>query len=697
MHNSHAPAALPPEGAATPDLQQLVLILRERYWVLLVCVVAGLLAAGVYLRRLPVVYQATAVLQLEPHGRVLGLEAENSTQPASEPPLQTILEAFKSRALLERAVRDLQLQEDRDFSPVILSPEQAQGVLSGCLDVRQRRSTSLIDITARHGSAKTAHRLANGVASAFIQMQLDQRASGARAVLEFLLAEAERLKKRLQRSEEALQNYKETNQAAALEDRQDTVTASLKAQGNNFAEARSNRIRLESDLADMERFRGNPEALLRIVSIAQHPMIVATRAQIAELRSQISTLRLRYTQKHPKMIQLVTQLAEAEAVLNRTANQIPTTLQADLERALATESAFEGALKEQEKQALALNRQSIEFKVLSRDVETDRALYESILRRLKETDVARSVQLSDLRVFESAVLPSAPAPRSTLKFLALGMFVGVVVGSVVILGGYLTEGSWRTAEEIEAATGLPVLSAVPRLSGRISATGILQALSDPGQQALEAFRSLRTALHLGARKKGRNCFLFTSALPDDGKSFCSLGYALTLARQGVRTLLIDADLRSPSLDAIVLGASRTTGLMDVLEGRARVSSVICQTDVPGLHLLPAGRVMPDASELLTRKGIHSILGSAREQYDCIVVDSAPIQSVSDALLLAEAVDMVCLVVRYAATPRKAALRALHLFSDHGTPVEGIVFNYANPVAAYGYYSRSEHSPLEVTA
>jgi capsular exopolysaccharide synthesis family protein len=568
--------------------------------------------------------------------------------------------------------------------------------VAGCLEVRQRRSTSLIDIVARHGSARTACKLANGVSNAFIQMQLDQRASGARAVLEFLLAEAERLKKRLQHSEEALQLYKETNQAAALEDRQDTVTASLKAQGNNFAEARSTRIRLESDLADMARFRGDPEALLRIVSIAQHPLVVGTRSQITELQSQISTLRLRYTTKHPKMIQALTQLAEAEAALQKTATQIPATLQADLERALATENAFEAALKEQEKQALALNRQSIEFKVLSRDVETDRALYESILRRLKETDVARSVQLSDLRVFETAILPGAPAQRGTLKFLALGMFAGMVIGTVVILGTYLTEGSWRTPEEVEAATGLPVLGMVPRLSGRISDAEILQALSDPGQQALEAFRSLRTALHLGARKKGRNCFLFTSALPNDGKTFCSLGYALTLARQGVRTLLIDADLRAPSLDTVVLGVVKTVGLADVLEGRTRLSSAICATEVSGLHLLPAGKILPNASEILTRKGIHSILGAAREKYDCIVVDSAPIQSVSDALLLAEAVDTVCLVVRYAVTLRKAALRALHLFNDHGTPVEGIVFNHANPVAPYGYYTRQEASPLEAT-
>jgi uncharacterized protein involved in exopolysaccharide biosynthesis len=329
--------------------------------------------------------------------------------------------------------------------------------------------------------------------------------------------EAKRLKQQLQKSEEALQAYKETNEAASLEDRQDTVTTTLKVQGNNLAEARGVRIRLESDVADMQRFQGKPDELLSIVSIAQHPSIVTLRSQIKEIQSRISTLRLVYTEKHPKMIQATTQLRDAEASLKNTVLEIPETLKADLERAQGTERNFETALKEQEKQALALNRQSISFKVLARDVDTDRALYESILRKLKETDVARGVQLSDLRLFESAALPGAPAPRPTIKFLALGFFAGLIVGSATVLGSCLMEGAWRSAEEVEGATGLPVLSTVPRLEGRGAAFSILQGMSDPSQPVLEAFRSLRTSLHLSARKRGKNCFLFTSALPNDGK------------------------------------------------------------------------------------------------------------------------------------------------------------------------------------
>ncbi len=679
-----------------PDFNQVALVLKEQGWFVGVCAMAGLLTGGVYLQKMPLVHESTAVLQLEPRGRVLGFEPENTQSPSSEPGLQTILEAFRSRALMERATTDLKLTEDPNFSATPLAAEQAQARLAGCLEVRQRRGTQLIDITARHPGAAVSQQLANGVAHAFIQLQLDQRSSGARSVLEFLVAEADRLKKRLQKSEEALQTYKETSQAASLEDRQDTVITSLKVQGNNLAEARGARIRLESDVADMARFEGLPEELMRILSVAQHPSILSTRAQIAELQSRISTLRLRYTDKHPRLIQASTQLRDAESSLRKAVLQIPTTLRADLERAIATEHNFEIALKDQEKQALALNRQSITYKVLARDVDTDRALYESILRKLKETDVASGVQLSDLRIFETAPLPNAPAKKSVLKFLGLGLFAGVFIGSATVLASCMMEGAWRTPEEIEAETGLPVLSTVPRLSGRESSSNILKSLSDPTQSVLEAFRSLRTSLHLSARKRGKNCFLFTSALPDDGKSFCAIGYALTLANQGVKTLLIDADMRSPSLEKTMLGSSDLPGLVDLLEGSVQLSKAITPTRTPGLHLLPAGKVLQNASELLTRKGIHAILSAAREQYDCIVMDSAPVHSVSDAMLRAEAVDSVCLVVRYAATPRKSAMRAIHLFEEHCTPIEGIVFNGANPNSVYGHYAECKPAASQGT-
>jgi succinoglycan biosynthesis transport protein ExoP len=677
------------EIAAAADLTQLVLAVRERYWVVLVCAFAGVLTAGIYLKHLPVRFESKCVLQPEQRGRVLGFESEGGqVSGAGEGGLQTVLEAFRSRTLLQRVVRNLRLTEDVEFSAVPLSMESALAAVGEAVEVRQRKGAQLIDVIAQHASPGIAQKLADGVAMAFMQSQLDQRSAGSRSVVEFLMAEAERLKSRLQKSEEALQNYKESTQASSLEDRQDTVITALKVQGNNFEEARSARIRLESDLAEMERFAGQPTDLLRIGSVMQHPAIAATRTQIADLQSKLSVLRLRYTEKHPRMIQAQAQLRDAESALRQAVLQVPATLRADLERAAATERNFEVALKEHEKQALALNRQSISYKVLARDVETDRALYESILRKLKETDVARGVQSSDFRVFEAAQLPLASKVPPTWKLLAFGLFAGAAVGGAVVLGECLLSGAWRSAEEIEAGTGYPVLATVPKMSRGVGGT-LLEALNDPKQPAMEAFRSLRTVLHLGERKQGKNCFLFTSAAPEDGKSFCAVGYASTLARQGVKTVLIDADLRAPSLEKTLLGTAVRHGLVDILDGTHSLSDSVVRTSVPLLDLLPAGKVLPNASELLTRKGIQAILRELGQSYECLVVDSAPVQLVSDTLLLAEAVDAICFVVRHGKTPRKEAQRALQLFREHGTPVAGVVFNGAKVLPGYGYYGRAE--------
>jgi len=674
------------------DFQQVSLILRERGWLIGVCATAGLCAAALYVKRLPLAYEALSVLQISPRGRVLGFESDSPAPSGGETGFQTILETFKSQALMAKVSTDLELTENPQFSITPLTPEAAQNQLRGCLEVRQRRGTQLIDITARHSYPEVAQSISNSVAHAFIQLQLDQRSSGARAVLEFLMTEADKLKTRLKKSEEALQSYKESNQATSLEDRQDTVITALKVQASNLASARGNRIRLETDVADMERFSGEPASLLRIASVAQQPRIASTRGQIAELQSQISTLRLRYTEKHPKFIQTLTQLHDAERSLQQLILQTPTALRSDLERAVATEASFEKALKEQEKQALALNRQSIDYKALARDVDTDRAVYEAILRKIKETDVARGVQLSDIRIFEPASLPSSPTRSSALKFIAIGAFAGIVVGGGAVFAQTVLESAWRTADEVESATGLPVLGSVPRLRKRASGKHLLERLSDPSEPILEAFRSLRTSLHLSARKQGKHCFLFAGAQAGDGKSFCSTGYALTLARQGVRTLLIDADLRSPSLEETFLKSRNLPGLTQILEGQKRLSEVIVPTSIPNLDLLPAGNLRTDASELLTRKGMRETLESARQRYDCLILDSAPVQAVSDSLLLAQAVDSVLLVVRYASTPRKAALRAIQLFEDQGTPVEGIVINNANPISLYNDYTQERQQP-----
>lgn len=662
---------------AAPDTKQLFLLLRERLWIVCLCCLSGCIASVAYLQNAPKLYRTSSVVKLEPRPHLAGLESDPGPRGGADSSAATLVESFYSRLMADTAMQHMSLEGDPSFAQQPLSPDQSRQLLRSAISLTPRKGTAFLDIHAQHTNPKMAQRLANGTAEAFLRLELDQRTLGARNLLEFLTTEGERLKARLQKSENALQIYKETNRASSLEDRQDTVTAALKIQGNNLADARTARIRLDGDVANMERFANNPQALLTIQSIAQHPTIVATRAQITELESGVSTLRIRYTDQHPKLIQALTQLEDARAALEREVLDVQSVLRSDLERARANERNFEEALREQERQALLLNRQSIEYKVLARDVETDRAMYEAVLRRVKETDIAKGLQLGDLTIFERAPLPFAPSTPQPLRILALGIAAGIIVGLGIVMAGALMDQTWRSSDQLEAATGMPLLAIIPSQPRRLCSSAGLPVFhaSFPSLQA--GFRALRTALHLSARRHGKTSFLFTSACPGDGKSFCAMGYAMTLAQQGIKTLLIDADIYSPSLERALLGTVNLSGLAQILEGTDRMESTVVRTSIHNLDLLPAGKRMAEESELLADSGVHNLLQNAKAQYECIVIDSPPIQGAGDSVILAECVDSICLIVRYAKTNQKQVSRAMRLLNEHESKIEGVVFNAAN--------------------
>ena len=662
---------------SAPDTKQLFLLFREHLWMVCLCCVCGCIASVAYLQNAPKLYRTSAVVKLEPRSHLAGLESDPGPRGGADSSGATLVESFYSRLMADTALQHMGLEGDPLFAQQPLSTDQNRQLLRRSISLTPRKGTAFLDIHAQHTNPVMAQKLANGTAEAFLRLELDQRTLGARNLLEFLSTEGERLKDRLQKSENALQLYKETNRATSLEDRQDTVTAALKTQGNNLADARTTRIRLDGDVANMERFANNPQALLTLQSIAQHPTIVSTRAQITELESTVSTLRIRYTDQHPKLVQALNQLEDARAALEREVLEVQSVLRSDLERARANERNFEEALKEQERQALLLNRQSIEYKVLARDVETDRTMYEAVLRRVKETDIAKGLQLGDLSIFERAPLPFETSTPQPLRILALGIAAGLIVGLGIVMAGALMDQTWRSSEQLEVATGMPLLAIIPRQPRGLRSGAGLPVFHHSFPPLLAGFRSLRTALHLSARRHGKNSFLFTSACAGDGKSFCAMGYAMTLSQQGIKTLLIDADMYSPRLELALLGTDHLSGLAQILEGRAHMESVIMRTSIHHLDLLPSGGRLAESSELLADSGILNLLHAAKAQYDCVVIDSPPIQTAGDSVILAECVDSICLVVRYAKTKRSQVFRSLRLLSGQEAKIEGIVFNGAN--------------------
>jgi Mrp family chromosome partitioning ATPase len=557
-----------------------------------------------------------------------------------------------------------------------------------------------------------------------------------------LLEEEERLKAKLQLSEAAVAEYKEKtpdalqlgggaaatgSQSGAgssggrgglVEDKLQELTSKLTA-------TKSDRIRIENELKQIEGIGDNVDALLSIPSIAAAPTVVDRRREVAQLEAGVATLAQRYKDKHPKMVAARAALKEGRDGLRRAVLDHPNVLQNMLDQSKATESSLQTAVQEQEKAALALNKAAIGYQQLARQAETDRALYESVLRQIKQTDVSKDVKMTAISVVEHSPLPRAPVSPSTSKTLVLGLLGGLAAGLAFIFGADAIDRSVKTVDQAESVFGLPVVAAVPetkedsksiRPGGPREGASTYRVISDvPEGPAAEAFRNLRAALALLGPESERKISLFTSAVPNEGKSFTSTNYAVSLAQQGYRVLLIDGDLRRPSLHKVFQfsGKWKTNsrevklpGFVDCLIGGAKLETAARpisseEIDVVGeaialrgkmhtatggqLYVLAGGHRAPNPAEILSGASFAKLMAEAAKIFDRVVIDSAPVLAVSDTLLMAPHVQTICVIIRARKTPRPAVQRALSLITAAGTRPAGLVLNRLPQGRGYGYY------------
>lgn len=768
---SASEAGVPARGFDFRHLWHLVL---EKIWIVVFCVLAGLFLALGYLARTPKIYQGHVTMEVD--------IAEQSVVPtddagtrvrsmflASQEALRTIEQNLTNRSLLARVVRAEGLADDNGqaflggkagapapkpratpasagdketaFTPV---EEGLAGALAGMVKPVVRRGTRLIDLYVVNRDPQMAQRLAEAVAREYIRNSIERRASTSQETLRYLLEEEERLKKNLQASEAAVAEYKaKTPDALQLGggaaatgsqtgagsggggSRGGLVEDKLQDLNTKLMSAKADRLKLESELQQIELAGDDVNALLAVPSIATAPVVTERRRDVAQIEAAVATLSQRYKDKHPKMLAAKAALTEAQAALKRAVLDQPSVLRNAIDQARATEANFANAVHDQEKAALALNKAAIGYQELARQAETDRALYESVLRQIKSTDLSKDVKTNAVSVVERSPAPTAPISPNPKRSIMLGLFGGLAVGLGSIFGLNAIDRSIKTVDQAESTLGLPVLSAVPdvkkghkteRKHSRVAAgTATYRLVAEaPEGPAAEAFRNLRAALSLLGPESERRVYLFTSALPSEGKSFTSANYSLSLAQQGHRVLLIDGDLRRPSLHKIFLPNSPDTaanpqqnpGIVDCLVGTVDLKSAARtvaadEVDIIGgdvsdatrsrtarggqLSVLAGGTRAPNPAELLSGHVFADLVAQAAALYDRVVIDSAPILAVSDTLLMTPHVQSVCIVVRAAHTARNAVQRALGLIAGTGVRPAGAILNRLPRSRGTGYY------------
>ena len=727
-HQGNAEPRMPKFAGDLIDFDRLANLLRAKAWIIATVICVTILAAASYIVWIPKIYVSRAVIQVPQETRkvfnisdekVFNISDESEDKTETLDYLNTVVQAFTSRNLMLRVIKTTGLGKDPSFAPPrkngsLYSDIELANRMAQKVEVSMRRGSRLVDVTVSDENPQMAQELTVALIKEFLRESFEQRRALSRLANEFLQEEAQELKTKLEQAERKLQAYRKENKTVSLEERQDIIVEKLKKVNTAVTEAKTSRLQIEADLDQLKKIPPkNVDELLRISSVSKIPQVALIREQLLKAETVFATSKKRYGQVHPKYIEARTTIANLRESLADALSKAPDTLTREYEAAREAEEKLDQSLQEQEQKAMELNRIAIPYRDLQRDVESDRALFESINLRLKEIRITGGFDKAPFYIIEDPLVASSPSKPRKKLILVFALVLGASLGVGVVIGKDAIDSSLRTVDEAESYLELPSLASIPdrrntelidsakkMLNERdLSAANRLfkeksrprsdngSDIPEPSSEQSEAFRTLRASISLLGKKSLFRSFLFTSAIPSEGKTFTALNFASSLAQQRLKTVILDADVREPRLQSNLLDeAGDIPGLTDLLSGQMALKDALRPTKHDDLVLLPAGRRASDPVKLLDNEEFGRILEQLLRDYDRVVIDSPPINAVSDALLIAAYVHATFLVIRAGKTPKRAIRRALHQLEKAGAKVAGFIFNRL-PVggASAGYY------------
>ena len=710
------------------DLMALYRTLRKRLG-LIVSVTLGLtaLAMVVVLQQTPLYTAETQVLLDRQKMQVTDMEAVMSGMPADSATVDSEVEILRSRALAARVVDRLDLMQDPEFNVRLRKPSllrwidprvwlggalrffeaerpapneeavaraELNGVIDALLDrlaVSRQRLTYVISIRFVSDDPDKAARIANTIADTYILDQLEAKFEATRTANEWLSRRLDELRQQVQDSERAVEIFRAEQ---GLESLAAGVTVSEQQMSELNAQLILARTALAEARAKYERarqIRSSGGSIESMADVVQSGTISQLRQKQAELARELANLSSRYGPRHPEVVNAEAQRRDINAQIGAEISRIIGSLQNNVSVAEIRGETGESG------QAM------VQFRELEREAAANRAVYESFLNRFKETSQQQDLQVPDSRVISQATAPIAPShPRKALS-LGLALLLSCMFGvGLALLLEHLDNGL-ETSRDVEETLGLPHLVSLPLVPAEKGPGGKPMKphdylLSKPLSAFSESLRSLRSALQLSNVDNPPKVILFTSALPSEGKTTTSVSFARAAAASGLNVVLVDCDLRHPSVHKIFGLATPKAGLVELLAERLDVSSVMIDDEKTSLKILPIATGAANPPDLLASSQMQLLIERLRGEYDLVVIDSAPVLPVSDSRVLSRVVDETVFIVRWSETPKdaaQAAVRELRLYQGN---IAGAIlvavdttkqakYGYGDSGYYYGKYSR----------
>jgi capsular exopolysaccharide synthesis family protein len=686
-----------------PLLRNILSTARRNLWLMIAIVGVFIAVAAVLTMVTTPKYTANSSIEISDQTeQVLGDKFEQSQDSPNtwdvDRFLTTQVNIIRSRALADRVARRLNFYTDpRFFNAMQLDREEFENdaevrngvikALQGNLEVNLPGDSRIAQVYFTSTDAQLSARVANTYADEFIQSNLQRKFDSSSYARKFVQQQLEEARARLEASEQNLNSYARSASLIRTRDPSSTdgnssstsnsVTTSSLLQVNEAAnEAKAQRVAAESKW-NAER----AQPLLSSPAALASPVVQELEKRRSEVQASLDDAKSRYLGNHPSVQRLTSDLQNINVQLNTAARQAREAVRAEFTAAAASEQRLRQQVGELEGATLREQDRSVRYNTLAREADTNRSIYDGLLQRYRELNAAAGITASNVSIIDNAEIPDQPSSPNPLLNLTVALLLGTIVAAAVVFLKDQLDDRIRIPEEVEEKVGVNLLGVIPEAKGEEP----LEALSDPKSVVAEGYSALRNALLYSTREGLPQIILVTSAQASEGKSTSSYAVARSLSLIGKRSLLIDADLRRPSLHRLA-ALPNELGLSDVLIGDKTADQAIVQVDSSNFYILPSGPIPPSPAELLSSSRLLTLFADLRQRFDCIVIDSAPVLGLADSPGLSALADGVLLVIeanRGRGGQLKAAIRRLRLMKP---TILGAVLTKFDPDVAGNAYS-----------
>jgi polysaccharide biosynthesis transport protein len=698
-----------------PHLYDYLLILRKHLWLIVSFMLTVVTIVAIANFRMKPVYVATARIEIDRENANLlpfqGADSYDYTVDFDNY-VETQSKILTSETLALQTIRNSGLSDRPEFSgPGGPSEAVASGSLTnqirpqelglflGSLSVKRVPNSRLMDVSFESTDPRLAARIANAHIATYVEQNYRSKYESTTQASNWLADQLSELKVKVQKSEDARIAYERQNQIWALDDKQNITTQRLSDINRQLTEAQSERMKKES----LYQFAksGNLDAVPQVQANTTLTELLKKRSDTS---AEYANALTQYGPNFPKVLRLQAQLKEIDENIQGEKREILDALDSDYREARQRETLLTDALDQAKAEANQMAEKLVEYNILKREAEGNKALYEGLTTKMKETAISAGLRSSNIRIVDPAMVPTLPARPAKAKNVTLAFLVGLVGGiGLALLREYL-DNTVKSPDDIETLARLPSLAVVPRFSGSSGGhrRGFLPGFSGnghekrmelvaqhlPKSQISEAFRALRTSILLSQADHPPQVILVTSALPREGKTTAAANLAVTLAQLGDSTVLVDADLRKPGIGRLLnLGPGKYAGLSSYLAGASSLDLVsVPHPSIPNLVAIPTGPLPPNPADLLSSHRLAEGIAELRTKFKFIVMDSPPVMAATDAVIVSVHADGVLLVVRSGETPKAAFARTRDLLNNVKCRVLGVVLNAVDPGAPDYYYS-----------